>query len=525
MVRSSASLLCLSGVYLLILWKKLVTLARPYHRSKFHHNQAFLSVRRSILFVFADKMPPSLSLLKTSFNLKPSIFDDLKGAQNDHKTSILIDELVLNEKITEVVSKDSREHPWANSNEDSSKKSSSLRKGPVGFMVLSVRNTAAPKVSPENNFAPRMLKVSVSDGYHTYHLIEVEPIKLLSVDTAPGTKIILTGDLTVRNNLVLIKAANVQFVGGRVEEMYEKWVVTKDFNTKAIRDTGAPKFVPFGRAIDNVKIDKQGKGDTKEEESAEKTETDAKFGAVRDQNLEAVKQLKTEQKGLTSGATAQLPSSDFFHSKKKEPQNGATSSGTTVTMGNTPAPDPFADDPFGGPRGGRGGRGGRRGRKGSDAEYDEGPDDAKFKAPSQQASLFDIIQNKIDDMTVQDIEFSDPNPRPMAPVSTRLGPSSVRNGDTRSVTYERDGQRAGRGYRNERNFNEGSYGGDRGPNGQRVSQRGRGRGNFEDQRTRGDRNSNNGYDRNYNQGGQNVQRNQYQHVDGLVELIIFIRLF
>ena len=61
-----------------------------------------------------------------------------------------------------------------------------------------------------------MLKLTVSDGYNTYHLVEVEHIKQLSVDsTAPGTKVILGGEMTVRNNLVLIKPNNVQFVGGK----------------------------------------------------------------------------------------------------------------------------------------------------------------------------------------------------------------------------------------------------------------------------------------------------------------------
>ncbi|XP_075249370.1 uncharacterized protein LOC142342075 [Convolutriloba macropyga] len=391
---------------------------------------------------------PSVALLTTSFNLKQSLIDDIKKAGNDSKASQqLIDDLILNEKITEVVSKDDKDHPWSKSTQNGGQKSTSTRKGPVGFMVLGVRNTAAPKVSPENNFAPRMLKITVSDGYHTYHLVEVEFIKQLSVDTPPGTKIIVGGELTVRNNLVLLKPSNVQFVGGRVDEMYEKWLLTKDFGAKSNRDSGAPKFVPFGHKIDNLNIANQKKSDEKEKENdADKTENDAKFDAARDQNLEAIKQLKNEQKSYSGGATAQLPGELLRSNRNRTEGNdnhGGRGGGGSGAVGNPPRGPEAEFEGFGRGRGGA--RGGRRGRRGSDAEYEEGPDDVKFKAPTQQASLFDIIQNKIDDMTVQDVEFDPPDPNPAPSVNRNQGSNSRGSGHanyrTERVSFNRQGNR------------------------------------------------------------------------------------
>ena len=56
------------------------------------------------------------------------------------------------------------------------------------LQVTKIRNVSAPKINEESTTAPRMLKVSLTDGKTTVHAIELSKVDGLSLSTPPGTK-------------------------------------------------------------------------------------------------------------------------------------------------------------------------------------------------------------------------------------------------------------------------------------------------------------------------------------------------
>jgi hypothetical protein len=57
------------------------------------------------------------------------------------------------------------------------------------LQVTKIRNVSAPKVNEESGGAPRMLKISLTDGKITVHGVEMSKIEGISLKTAPGTKV------------------------------------------------------------------------------------------------------------------------------------------------------------------------------------------------------------------------------------------------------------------------------------------------------------------------------------------------
>jgi hypothetical protein len=56
--------------------------------------------------------------------------------------------------------------------------------------VTKIRNVSAPKIHEESGAAPRMLKISLTDGKMTVHAIEVSKLDDgISITTPPGTKV------------------------------------------------------------------------------------------------------------------------------------------------------------------------------------------------------------------------------------------------------------------------------------------------------------------------------------------------
>lgn len=51
--------------------------------------------------------------------------------------------------------------------------------GPLVLQVSKMRNVAAPKAFEESGGAPRMLKLSLSDGTNTLHGLELQNIKAI----------------------------------------------------------------------------------------------------------------------------------------------------------------------------------------------------------------------------------------------------------------------------------------------------------------------------------------------------------
>ena len=72
-----------------------------------------------------------------------------------------------------------------------------------------------------------------------------------SLETAPGTKILLKGTIKAKTSSLLLNNKVCQVLGGNVEHLYSKWKQTKDLaNHVRIGNTNdgssAPTWVPFG---------------------------------------------------------------------------------------------------------------------------------------------------------------------------------------------------------------------------------------------------------------------------------------
>lgn len=90
-----------------------------------------------------------------------------------------------------------------------------------------MRNVSAPKAKPQSQTAPRMLKLSLTDGHTNCQAIEMKPIPALSLDnTAPGTKLYINGAQILSGCLMLdLKCCKV--LGGNVSALVERWEVSK----------------------------------------------------------------------------------------------------------------------------------------------------------------------------------------------------------------------------------------------------------------------------------------------------------
>ena len=75
---------------------------------------------------------------------------------------------------------------------------------------------------------------------------------LSSLDTPPGTKLLLKGTIKAKTSSLLLNNQVCQVLGGVVEHLYTKWKTTKDL-AHLVRTGGnstdgsaAPTWVPFG---------------------------------------------------------------------------------------------------------------------------------------------------------------------------------------------------------------------------------------------------------------------------------------
>ncbi|OXU21941.1 hypothetical protein TSAR_014115 [Trichomalopsis sarcophagae] len=170
-----------------------------------------------------------------------------------------------------------------------------LTSGDIVLQIQKVRNIAAPKHNEESRGAPRMLKLSLTDGKTSYQAIEIENISSISLNTPPGTKLLIRGGtLPMSHGVILLKPFNiVQVLGGKVTSLVEKWELNKKLashsRVRPVEEGGPPPWIPFGKKI--VKITEQGKNFKALAEKEKTTEENAEFEAQRKNAIaEAAKQ-------------------------------------------------------------------------------------------------------------------------------------------------------------------------------------------------------------------------------------------
>ncbi|XP_025158428.1 tudor domain-containing protein 3 isoform X2 [Harpegnathos saltator] len=197
-----------------------------------------------------------------------------------------------------------------------------LNQGNIILQIQKIRNVAAPKGNEESRAAPRMLKLSLTDGKNNFQALEVEHISPISLNTPPGTKILIkSGILPVSHGIILLRPSHIVHVlGGRVANLVEKWELNKKLashtRVRSAEEGGPPPWIPFGRKI--IKVSEQDKNFKALAEKEKPSKENSEFEAQRkDAIAEAAKQ---GSKKVFGGGNKQL----LDHSVQKIVDRGFT---------------------------------------------------------------------------------------------------------------------------------------------------------------------------------------------------------
>ncbi|KAH9641550.1 hypothetical protein HF086_002237 [Spodoptera exigua] len=189
--------------------------------------------------------------------------------------------------------------------EDFTKDPTKLEK-PVILQIQKVRNVSAPKANEESTSAPRMLKLTLHDGKTTCTGLETSPIPSLSINTPPGTKVLLNNEgLEVCHGVVWLVPEVISVLGGKVTHMIEKWELNRSL-AKHTRggigvDGGPPPWIPFGQRLEAIALEKNYKSIT---EAAK--QDNAEFEAQRKGAIAEAQKLSSGVKKVFGGGTKPL---------------------------------------------------------------------------------------------------------------------------------------------------------------------------------------------------------------------------
>lgn len=173
--------------------------------------------------------------------------------------------------------------------------------GNIVVQILKIRNISAPKANEESKVAPRLLKLTLTDGQTQYSAIEGEPISSISLDTPPGTKIYLkNGPIKISQGLLILNSNCVSVLGGKVSALVEKWELGRTMAKYAkggrlqFSASGPPPWIPFGQKIQqNLPQDKNFKSlQTKEKDESKEN---AEFNALRNDAIAEATKLGTKK--------------------------------------------------------------------------------------------------------------------------------------------------------------------------------------------------------------------------------------
>ncbi|CAL7936790.1 unnamed protein product [Xylocopa violacea] len=170
-----------------------------------------------------------------------------------------------------------------------------ITQGNIVLQIQKVRNVAAPKNNEESRAAPRLLKFFLTDGKNNFQAIEVEHISFLSLNTPPGTKILIaSGNPPMSHGIILLRPSIIaQVLGGKVTNLVEKWELNKKLalhtRVRSAEEGGPPPWIPFGKKI--IKVSEHDKNFKALAEKEKASKENAEFEAQRkDAIAEAAKQ-------------------------------------------------------------------------------------------------------------------------------------------------------------------------------------------------------------------------------------------
>ncbi|XP_022106857.1 recQ-mediated genome instability protein 1-like isoform X2 [Acanthaster planci] len=87
--------------------------------------------------------------------------------------------------------------------------------------LVSATQATQPTQSKFEQKSSRMLMLQLTDGHQSLEGMEFQPISQLSVDTLPGTKILVHGSVQCRMGVLMLTANNIRVLGGDAESLAE----------------------------------------------------------------------------------------------------------------------------------------------------------------------------------------------------------------------------------------------------------------------------------------------------------------
>ncbi|XP_070198620.1 tudor domain-containing protein 3-like [Littorina saxatilis] len=326
--------------------------------------------------------------------------------------------------------------------------------GPSVLQVMKLRNISAPKDNQESQTAPRMWKITLTDGHVSVVAVCLEPLKNLTLLTPPGTKLSLEGTVDVESAYLLLTNRNARLLGGRVNSLVESWELKRKLAQQSRQgiqtEGGPPPFVPFGKKIATVEAPRRDNFKSLQASKQAKEEEDSEFQQQRQATIAEALQAKTKTFG--GGQKAAVNDRDLARIVEMGFSPDMASNALRQTGGNVQEAigglisgafrgggygGGFGGGGRGGGRVGRGGGGDRgeprmeddrddsrrggRGRRGrGDRGEEEGEDGLLSSRPSGPATLFDFLETKI------------PSKSENQPGSTNQRPSSSFSGSNPS---------------------------------------------------------------------------------------------
>jgi hypothetical protein len=80
-----------------------------------------------------------------------------------------------------------------------------------------------------------MLLATITDGKQICQMLELSRSSSLSVDTIPGTKILIKDNLRITEGFIEMNDKNITILGGEVDKLVERWLVERDSTSSEFR--------------------------------------------------------------------------------------------------------------------------------------------------------------------------------------------------------------------------------------------------------------------------------------------------
>ena len=140
----------------------------------------------------------------------------------------------------------------------------------------------------------------MTDGKNNFQAIEVEHISFLSLNTPPGTKILIgCGNVAMSHGIILLRPSNIaQVLGGKVTNLIEKWELNKKLalhtRMRSTEEGGPPPWIPFGKKI--IKVSEHDKNFKALAEKAKSSKENTEFEAQRKDAIAEAAKTRQQRK-------------------------------------------------------------------------------------------------------------------------------------------------------------------------------------------------------------------------------------